>query len=265
MDLVRRRAGSVLVLGLLSMLGWSLAVSASMPSWFDPDYDCAKAFPGVGGDGIRHSTQWLPPRAVCDFGGGEVRQFISPTRSVVLTIIFVLTAALTAFALYFVIRRLTDPPGILRSEEAVNLRARQLRHLGIGGGLMLLVLAAYTVANIFAAVLGGPPGAMILAVTMAIALAALAAALDRAHGPLPGTARDSHRRGTAVGLGTFAAIFVATVASGDFPFYRIWVASLGAIAYLVLIALQWSRSNRTDRGPGNGDTAEQGLLGQPRT
>lgn len=266
MDLVRRRAGSVLVLGLLSMLGWSLAVSASMPSWFDPDYDCAKAFPGVDdGDGVRHSTQWLPPHAVCDFGGGEVRQFISPTRSTVLTIIFVLTTALTAFGLYLVIRRLTDPPGILRSAEAVNLRSRQLRHLGIGGGLMLLVLATYTVANVFAAILGGPPGAMILAVAVAIGLAALAAALDRGHGPLPSTARDSRRRGTVVGLSTFAAIFVATVASGSFPFYRIWIAPVGAVAYLVLTGLQWSRSSRTDREPGDGDAAEQRVLGLPRT
>ncbi len=264
MNLVRRRAGSVLVLGLLSMLGWSLAVSASMPSWFDPDYDCAKTFPVVDADGVRITTQWLPPRAVCDFGNGELRQFISPTRSTVLTIILVLTAALTAFGLYLVTRRLLEPPGILRSAEAVNLRSRQLRHLGIGGGLMLLLLACFTVANIFAAVLGGPPGAMILAVATAVGLAALASTLDRIHGPLPSTARDSRRRGTAVGLAAFATIFVTTVASGDFPFYRIWVAPVGAVAYLVVIALQWSRSSRIDRGPGNGDTAEQGLLGQPR-
>jgi len=262
-NLVRRRAGSVLVLGLLSMLGWSLAVSASMPSWFDPDYDCAQRFPVVDADGVRISTQWLPPRAVCDFGNGELRQFISPTRSAVLTIIFVLTAALTAFGMYLVIRRLFEPPGILRSAEAVNLRRRQLQHLAIGSGLTLLLLAGYTVANIFAAVLGGPPGALILAVAMAIALSALAATLDRHHGPLPSTARASHRRGTAVGLTTFATIFVVTAASGNFPFYRIWVAPIGAVAYLILTLLQWSRSARPDSGAGNGDAVEEDLLRGP--
>ena len=59
MDLVRRRAGSVFQLGLLSMLGWSLAVSTSMPSWFDPDpdRDCREAFPFADGDRVRITTQ----------------------------------------------------------------------------------------------------------------------------------------------------------------------------------------------------------------
>jgi hypothetical protein len=242
------------------MLGWSLAVSASMPSWYDPDRDCAQAFPLATGDGLRISTQWLPPRAACVYGDNEAHQFISPTRSTVLTIVFGLTAALTVFGLYFVIRRLVDTPGLLRSAEAVNLRARQLRHLGIGGGLTLLIVAVYTGANVFAAFLAGPPGMLIMAITAAISLAAVAAALDREHGPLPSTPRDSRRRGTVVGLGTFATVFVVTVASGNFPFYQLWVAPVGAIAYLVLTGLQWSRSSRTDREPRNGDAVEQDLL-----
>src|SRR4051812_44112961 len=106
------------------MLGWSLAVSASMPSWFDPDRDCEQAFPLAAADsnGLRITTSWLPPHATCDFGDGQLRQFISPTRTTVLMIVFALTAALTLFALYFVLRRLTAPAGILRSAEAVDLR-----------------------------------------------------------------------------------------------------------------------------------------------
>lgn len=244
MDLVRRRAGSVFVLGLLSMLGWSLAVSASMPSWFDPDRDCMEAFPLAEGDGLRIDTQWLPPRAVCDYGS-EVHQFISPTRSTVLTIIFVLTAAFTAFGLYCVLRRLAEPPGILRSAEAVNLRTRRRWHLGVGGGLTFLALGVYAGANVFAAILGGPPGALIMAVAMVAGLAALATKVDRGNGPLPSTARDSRRRGTVAGLVTYAVIFVVSVASGKFPFYQLWIAPLGVAAYLIVVGLQWSRLNRT--------------------
>lgn len=207
------------LLGLLSMLGWSLAVSTSMPSWFDPDRDCREAFPFADGDRVRITTQWLPPRAVCDYGT-EVHQFISPTRSTVLTIIFVLTAAFTTFGLYCVLRRLAGPPGLLRSAEAVNLRTRRIWHLGVGGGLTLLALGVYAVANVFAAVLGGPPGALIMAVAAIAGLAALATKIDRGNGPLPSTARDSRRRGTVAALATYAVIFVVSVASGKFPSTR---------------------------------------------
>lgn len=251
MDQLRRRAGSLLALGLVSMLGWSVAVSASMPSWFDPDRDCAQAFPLAEGDGLRISTQWLPPHAACDFGDGELHQFISPNRSTVLTIIFVLTAALTLFGLYFVLRRLTtDPAGLLRSAEAVNLRSRQLRHLGIGAFVALLIVALFAGANVFAAFMAGPPGMLIIALTATAALSAVAAALDRELGLLPSTPRDSYRRGAVVGCTTIATVFVVTVASGNFPFYRIWVAPVGAVTYGLVVCLQWSRRTRVVRtGP----------------
>ncbi|MEV8375341.1 hypothetical protein AB0P21_21585 [Kribbella sp. NPDC056861] len=245
MELVRRRAGWVLTVGLLTMLGWSLAVSASMPSWYDPDRDCLEAFPLVDADLARVAEHWLPPRAACVYRTGETHQFISTTRSIVLTIICALTVALTLIGLYYVVRRLTGPPGLLRSAEAVDLRSRQLRHLGIGGGLTLLILAVYSGANVLAAVLAGPPGALVMAVTTAIALSAVAAAIDREQGPLPSTVRDSRRRGTVIGLGTFTVIFVLTVAAGQFPFYQLWIAPVGAVAYLVLAGLQWSRRTRS--------------------
>jgi hypothetical protein len=249
-SLVRRRAGSLLALGLVSMLGWSVAVSASMPSWFDPDRDCEQAFPlaAGNGNGLRITTSWLPPHAACDFGDGELHQFISPTRSAVLTIIFVLTAALTLFGLYFVLRRLTtDPAGVLRSAEAVNLRRRQLRHLGIGAFLTLLIVALFAGANVFAAFMAGPPGMLIVALASTAALSAVAAALDRELGPLPSTARDSRRRGAVAGCTIIAAVFVITAASGNFPFYRIWVAPVGAITYLLVVTAQWSRATRVVR------------------
>jgi hypothetical protein len=260
-DLVRRRAGSVLGLGLISMLGWSLAVSASMPSWFDPDRDCARLFYQQDSHGLRITTQWLPPRATCEFAGGEVRDYISPTRSNVLMIIFAVTALVTAFGLYFVVRRLFEPAGIVRSAEAVDLRARQIRHLTTGGVLNLLVAGAYSLFNAAALFLAGPPGGLVLAVVVAVGLAALAAALDRATGPLPSTALDSRKRGTAVGLGAFAAIFAAAAVTGELPFFRLWVAPVGAIAFVLLACIQWSRS---DGGAGDGDAVEQDLLGDPR-
>jgi hypothetical protein len=262
-DQVKRRAGSVLALGLVSMLGWSLAVSASMPSWYDPDRDCAEAFPLAAGNGsgLRITTNWLPPHAICDFGDGGRQQFISPTRSAVLTIVFALTTALTLAGLYLVLRRLTAPAGILRSAEAVNLRARRLRHLGAGAFLTLLIVAVFAGANVFAAFLAGPPGMLIIAVTAAAGLSAVAAALDRQLGPLPSTARDSQRRGVVAGCTTLATVFVVTVASGNFPFYRIWVAPVGAITYLLVTTLQWSRN----RGAGDRNAVEEDLLWGPRT
>ncbi|WP_328328320.1 hypothetical protein OHA70_03220 [Kribbella sp. NBC_00382] len=258
---VKRRAGSVLALGLVSMLGWSMAVSASMPSWYEPDRECEQAFPLAQGNGLHITSDWLPPHATCDFGDGQVHQFISPTRSTVLTIVFALTAALTLFGLYLIIRRLTDPAGTVRSAEAVDLRRRKLRHLGIGAFLTLLIVALFAGANVFAAFMGGPPGMLIVALTATAALSAVAAAIDREQGPLPSTARDSHRRGAVAGCTTLATVFVVTVASGNFPFYRIWVAPVGAITYLLVTTLQWSRN----RGAGDRNAVEEDLLWGPRT
>jgi hypothetical protein len=264
-DQVKRRAGSVLALGLVSMLGWSLAVSASMPSWFDPDRDCAQAFPLAEGNGLRITSEWLPAHASCDFGDGELHQFISPARSAVLTIVFALTATLTLAGLYLVLRRLTAPAGIVRSAEAVDLRGRQLRQLGTGTFLTLLIVAVFAGANVFAAFLAGPPGMLIIALTAVAGLSAVAAALDRQLGPLPSTARDSYRRGTTIGCTTIATVFAITAATGNFPFYRIWVAPVGALTYALITTLQWSRLNRRDGGAGDRNAVEEPLLRGPRT
>jgi hypothetical protein len=247
--LVERRAGRLLAFGLVSMLGWSVAASASMPNWYDPDRDCARAFPlaSSNSDGLRIVTEWLPPHATCDFGDGELHQYISPARSTVLTIVFAMTVALTLFALYFVLRRLTTAAGTVRSAEAVDLRRRQLRHLGIGAFLTLLIVALFAGANVFAAFMAGPPGMLIVALASTAALCAVAAALDRELGPLPSTARDSRRRGTVAGCTIIATVFVITAASGNFPFYRIWVAPVGAITYMLVVTVQWSRATRVVR------------------
>jgi hypothetical protein len=246
------------------MLGWSLAVSMSMPSWFDPDYDCTRNFPVQDSHGLEIHTQWFPPKAVCDFGGGDVRDFISPTRSNVLMVVFVLTALVTLLGLYLVIRRLFEPAGIVRSAEAVNLRARQRKHLVTGGLATLFVAAFYCAGNIAALFLAGPPGGIVMAVAAVVALAAAAAAIDRHTGPLPSTALASRRRGTAVGLGTFGVIIAAAAVTGQLPFFRIWVAPVAAVAYVLLTTMQWSRSAWADRGAVDREAVEQDVLGSPR-
>lgn len=264
MDLVRRRAGSLLVLGLVSMLGWSLAVSASMPSWFDPDYDCARNFPVQDSHGLKIHTQWLPPKAVCDFGDGKVRDFISPTRSNVLMIVFVVTALVTLLGLYLVIRRLFEPAGIVRSAEAVNLRARQRKQLSNGGLATLIIAALYCAGNVASLFLAGPPGGIVMAVAAAAALSAAAATIDRHTGPLPSTALASRRRGTAVGLGSFAVIIAAPALTGQLPFFQLWVAPVAAVAYVLLTTMQWSRLAGTNRGTVDGQAIEENVLGGPR-
>jgi hypothetical protein len=111
-----------------------------------------------------------------------------------------------------------------------------------------LIVALFAGANIFAAFLAGPPGMLIIALTATAALSAVASALDRQLGPLPSTARDSHRRGTLAGCTTIATVFVITAATGNFPFYRIWVAPIGALTYLLITTVQWSRSARQPSG-----------------
>jgi membrane protein implicated in regulation of membrane protease activity len=254
----------LLTVGLVAMLAWSFFVSASMPSWFDPDYDCTKLFYAQDSHGLEIHTQWLPPKATCDFGGGQVRDFISPARTNVLMVIFVLIALVTLLGLYFVVRRLFEPAGIVRSAEAVDLGARQRKHLATGGVLTLVVAGLYVVGNIAGLVLAGPPGGITMAVIAAVSLATIAAAIDRSMGPLPSTALDSRRRGTAVGLAAFASIIAAPALTGQLPFFKLWVAPVAAVVYVVLTAVQWSRLNRADRGTGDGDTVEQDLLGSPR-
>ncbi|TCM47783.1 hypothetical protein [Kribbella sp. VKM Ac-2568] len=266
MDWIRRRAGSVLAVSLFALLGWSFVVAASMPSWFDSREDCALTLHRSESYDITVTSQWFPPRAACDFGGGDVVQFISPTKSAILTIALILIAVVVLGSLYLVARRLFEPAGVVRSAEAVDLRARQIRHLITGGTVSFVLIAAFTFANVFALVLGGPLGGLVGALAFALLLSAVAASLDRQIGPLPSTALDSRRRGVAVGFGTFAAIFAATALTGDLPFFRFWAAPVGAIASVALVRMQWRRlARRADGGAGDGDTIEEDLLGGPRS
>jgi hypothetical protein len=178
----------------------------------------------------------------------------------------ILLVLVTLGSLYLVVRRLFEPAGVVRSAEAVDLRARQIRHLITDGTVTFVLVAAFTFANVFALVLGGPLGGLVGALAFALLLAAAAASLDRQIGPLPSTALDSRRRGVAVGLGTFAAIFAATALTGDLPFFRFWAAPIGAVASVVLVRMQWAKlGRRADGGTVDGDTVEEELLDGPRS
>ncbi|GAA1604139.1 hypothetical protein GCM10009789_67660 [Kribbella sancticallisti] len=236
-----------------------------MPSWYDEREDCALTLNRPENFDIQVTTHWLPPRATCDFGAGEVLQFVSTARSVVLTVLFVLFAAATAFSLYLVVRRLAaEPTTVTRSAEAVDLRARKRWHLATGGVLSLLLITVFTVINAVAVILGDAPGAVVSSAAMAAALAGLGAWVDRRTGPLPGTTLDSRRRGVVAGLTVFAAVFAVTGVTGDLPFFRLWAAPVGAVACLFVVAAQWSRLGRTDGGTGDGDAVEEHMLGDPR-
>ena len=86
MELVRRRAGSLLAIGLILALAWSAAVTLSMPSWFDPTEACTHKFPAAADSAdVSVRTRWFPPAASCDFDG-DVRQFMSPARGGLLVV-----------------------------------------------------------------------------------------------------------------------------------------------------------------------------------
>ncbi|RZT20063.1 hypothetical protein EV649_3204 [Kribbella sp. VKM Ac-2569] len=58
MDWVRRRAGSLLGLGLIGGLVWTTVVTLSMPGWYAPGEDCARK---VGAVDAVARTSWFPP------------------------------------------------------------------------------------------------------------------------------------------------------------------------------------------------------------
>lgn len=103
-----------------------------------------------------------------------------------------------------------------------------------------------------------------MAVAAAAALSAAAATIDRHTGPLPSTALASRRRGTAVGLGSFAVIIAAPALTGQLPFFQLWVAPVAAVAYVLLTTMQWSRLAGTNRGTVDGQAIEENVLGGPR-
>jgi hypothetical protein len=214
------------------------------------------------------TTHWFPPIATCDFGGGDVRHFISPTTTVLLTAAMALIAAATGIGLYYSIRRFFEPDDVVQPAEGVDLKARLVAHLSSGAVVFVLAFGVYTAASAFAIILGGASGGIVFGLAGLIMVAGLGAGLDRRVGPLPSTPLASRRRGAAAGLLTFGLTFVATAAAGRMPFFRIWAAPLGAALYVVVVLVQWSRhrsSGRTDRGPWIGDTVEQDLLDDPRS
>ncbi|TDD17458.1 hypothetical protein E1218_27910 [Kribbella turkmenica] len=241
MDRIRRRAGSLLGLGLVLGLGWTIAVSTSMPSWFDPDEACALRFGGADSSNIEVRTGWFPPSATCEFTDGSVRDFISPTRSAVLSVTGVLILVLLVAGLALTVRRLSGDPGPQRTADGADLTRRRRKHLAFGALDMAVVVAVVSAGNVLAIVLGGPPGGILFAVATITGLSALAVVLDRHVGPLPSSALDSRRRGTAAGLIVFAVIFAATAVTGQMPFFRLWSAPLAAVTYAVVAAVQWSR------------------------
>jgi hypothetical protein len=265
MDLVRRRAGWLLTVSLLALTGWTIVVSFLMPNWFDTSEDCAKTFEQPDSGGIEVATHWFPPTATCDFGSGDVRDFISPTATILLTIAMVLIAAATGVGLYFTARRFFEPEGAVHPADGVDLKARRMAQLASGTVLFVLAIGVYTGVSVFAIILGGAVGGIIFGFVGLIMVAGFGAGLDRHVGPLPSTAVASRRRGAAAGLIAFGADIFATAVTGRMPFFRIWAAPLGAVVYVVVVLVQWSRLRRTDGRSGVGDTVEQDLLDDPRS
>lgn len=243
MDWVRRQAGLVFGAGLVLGLAWAIAVSTSMPSWFDPTEACEKKFPShITPDGpLDIRTGWFPPRAACDFGAGDVQQYISATRSAVLSVLGVLILVMLVAGLVLTTKRLSGEPGQTRPAEGVDLRRRKRNQLTFGALDVLVATAVLVFFNAIAIVLGEIVGGVLFVVSTIAGLSALCAALDRHMGPLPSTALESRRRGTVTGAILFGVIFTATAVTGQLPFFRLWAAPLAAITYAAVVHLQWSR------------------------
>ncbi|MGW1345982.1 hypothetical protein ACWCOV_33365 [Kribbella sp. NPDC002412] len=186
-------------------------------------------------------TGWFPPRATCDFGDGDVRDFISLTKSVVFSVSGVLIAVLLVVGLVLTVRRLSGDHGPTTTADGVDLSKRRRSHLAFGTLDIAVVVAVLTAANVVAIILGDLPGGILFALASLVGLSALAVVLDRHTGPLPSTALDSRRRGTTAGLTVFGVIFAATAITGQMPFFRLWCAPLAAATYAAVTAVQWSR------------------------
>jgi hypothetical protein len=250
--LIERRAGSLLALGLAAGLAWSVAVELSMPSWFDPTEACArKVGAGLSGD-VEIRTRIFPPAASCVYGD-EVRDFISPTRSVVLTVLGVLAFAILVTGFVLTVRRLSGDHGPARRPDGIDLRKRRRNQLLYGALDVGVVVAVLVFFNAVGLILGGIAGGVLFLLTAIIGLSGLCAALDRHTGPLPSTALESRRRGTVIGASVFGVVFAATAISGQLPFFRLWSIPVAAVTYVVLAALQWSRVVPRDysRRPGS--------------
>jgi hypothetical protein len=226
----------LLILGLPASMAWSLVVSASLPHWFDPSEDCARTVGDASEGGARVHTSWFPPSATCDFGAGQVHDYLSPTRTAVLTVIGVLVALVVAAGMILWVRGLFRTGGVIRSPEAINLRQRKFAHLtsavaigAIGSGtLAFLVLVSL--------LLGGPPGMISASLIGFVGLAAIASAVDRSVGPLPSTAGQSRRRGAAAAL----LVVLSAAIAPKFPEPYLLSVAFSAGVYALTVVVQWS-------------------------
>ncbi|WP_350281392.1 hypothetical protein [Kribbella sp. HUAS MG21] len=246
MEWVRRRAGSLLGFGLLGGFVWATVVGLSMPSWFEPDESCARKFPGSDRDVSAIRTSWFPPSASCVYGD-QVRPYLSPARSVVLSVIGVLLLIVLVTGLVLTVRRLRGDTGPLRTADGIDLGHRRRSHLMFGALDMGVALALLGFAGLLAIVFGGVPGVILFAVSALVGLSAFGTLLDQHMGPLPGTARDSRRRGTVAGLATLLVAAAATVLLHTAVRSMFWAVPLGAIAYAAIVAVQWSWVSRASR------------------
>ncbi|NUR98642.1 MAG: hypothetical protein HOV67_25730, partial [Kribbellaceae bacterium] len=241
MDWVRRRAGSLLGLGLIGGLVWTAVVTLSQPSGFDPGESCARKLGVV--DGVAR-TSWFPPSASC-VSGGEVHQYMSTAKSVVLSVIGVLLLVSLVIGLVLSVRRLSGEPGPTRTAADVDLKRRRRSHLLFGALDLAVAYAFITFLTVLAIVFGELPGGFLVIAASLVGLSAFCTVLDRHMGPLPSTALESRRRGTVAGVTTYGVVFAATALSGQLPFFRFWAIPVGGIAYAVIAAVQWSRATRT--------------------
>ncbi|MFI7063871.1 hypothetical protein ACIBL3_22995 [Kribbella sp. NPDC050124] len=170
-----------------------------------------------------------------------MRDFISPTKSVVFSVSGALIAVLLILGLVLTVRRLTGDPGPARTADGVDLTKRRRNHLAFGAFDIAVVVAVLAAGNAVAIILGDLPGGILFALTAMVGLSALAVVLDRHTGPLPSTALHSRRRGTTAGLTVFGVIFAATAVTGQLPFFRLWSVPLAAATYAAVTAVQWSR------------------------
>ena len=156
-----------------------------MPGWFDPDEACALRFGGADSASVDVHTGWFPPRATCDFGNGNVQDFISPTKSAVLSATGVLILVVLVAGLILTVRRLTGEPGPLRTADDVDLGKRRMSQLTFGALDMAVAVAVLTAANAFAIILGDLPGGIVFAVAAMVGLSRVVRRTGSAHGPTP--------------------------------------------------------------------------------
>lgn len=229
-----------LALGLPASLAWSIVVNLSMPNWFDPGEDCALTLGRASSAGATVHESWFPPRATCDFDDGQVYDFISPTRSVVLTVIGVLVALVLVAGLTLWVKRLFGADDAIRSAEGVDLRQRKAAHLTSALVLGALGTGALLCLVVVGLVFGGPPGIVSAVLIGIVGLVTAAGALDRSVGPLPSTAAQSRRRGAlaAVIMLVCAAIGMAP----RFPVPQFGILVVAAALFAITVLIQWSRA-----------------------